>query len=235
MKVILCISDLQIPFEHHDALAFVKHVLKTFSKPSDDITIVNMGDEVDQHTASIKHTPDPNGKSAGDELKEAIHRLRDWYRAFPKMLICSSNHTYRAYKKAFHAGLPSEFLRSLNDIYQAPPGWRWADRWIIDDILFEHGENVSGPLAAITAAQHNRQSTVIGHQHSNGGVLYSGSVNGNIFGLNTGCLIDVDAYAFSYGSKLRRKPTLGCGIIIDGVPYFVPMRLNSKKRWIGKI
>lgn len=235
MRIVICISDLQIPFHHRDSLPFIKHVIKVFVPKNVTPIIMNMGDEVDQAGMSLKYSPNPNGKSSGDELQEAKIVLAEWAHEFPKMLLCTSNHTYRAYKKGFHAGLPQEFFKSLNDVYELPSGWKWSDRWFIDGICFEHGEFVSGQTAALTAAMQNRMSTVIGHQHSHGGVIWSGSIGGNIFGLNTGCLIDVDAYAFEYGKKLRKKPTLGCGVILNGVPLFIPMRLNSKKRWIGRL
>lgn len=47
-----------------------------------------------------------------------------------------------------------------------------------------------------------------------------------IFGLSTGCGIDEAAYAFAYGGEMRRKPVLGCGVIVDEgkAAYFIPMR-----------
>lgn len=233
-SVILAISDLQEPFSHRDALSFVLHVKKTFVKADDELIVINVGDEVDQHTLG-RWTANPNGRSGGDELKEAKHRLRDWFREFPHTKVCVSNHTYRVFKRAMEAGIPSEFMRTIGEVYDAPPGWRWADRWIVNgNILFEHGENVSGPTAALNAALQNRMSTVIGHQHSHGGVIHSASPNDVVWGLNTGCLIDIEQYAFDYGKTLRRKPTLGMGIIIDGLPLFIPMVLNQKGRWIGR-
>ena len=127
-------------------------------------------------------------------------------------------------------------MRSIKEVLKAPKGWLWADRWAIDGICFEHGENVSGPLAAYNAAVQNRMKTVIGHQHSHAGIVYAASPNDEIWGLNTGCLIDVDQYAFDYGKNLRKKPNLGMGVIVNGVPHFVPMILNPKtKRWIGSL
>lgn len=212
---------------------FILHVKKTFF-PDCEPHIVNQGDEVDQHSLG-KYAANPNGRSGGDEVEEAKHRLRPWFKEFPNTFVCTSNHTYRVYKRAFNIGIPDQFLRSVWEVYGAPPGWKWADRWNIGDICFEHGENVSGPMAALLAATQNRMSTSIGHQHSFGGVVWSGSPFQNVFGLNTGCLIDIDAYAFQYGKTLRKKPTLGCGVIKNGIPYFVPMILGINKRWVKRI
>lgn len=228
---VLAISDLQIPFQHKDALTFCVHVQKIFF-PDIIPDVVCMGDEVDQYTLS-RYSQSPNAKSGGDEFEEAKHQLRDWFRAFPNVKVCTSNHTYRVYKRAIDAGIPSQFLLSIQEAYEAPPSWTWHERVLIGDIMFEHGENVSGPAAAINAARDNQRSTVIGHQHSNGGVMHRHSFDKTLWGLNTGCLIDVDAYAFAYGRTLRNKPTLGCGIIRNGNPYFIPMVLDKNKRWIG--
>lgn len=237
---ILGISDLQIPFEHHDAFDFVKHVKKYWIPEGYKIIVVNVGDEFDQHTLSLKHFQDPDGLSGGHEYDEAMLHVQQWYQEFPVKRICTSNHTYRVAKKAYHAGIPQAFMKSIAEAYKAPPGWLWNDSWLFHDktrdfhLKAEHGENVSGPTAAINAAIQNRMSTMIGHQHSNGGVLWSDSEYNRIFGLNTGCLIDVDAYAFKYGKSIRKKPSLGMGLILNGIPLFIPMFLDKGKRWVGR-
>jgi hypothetical protein len=227
----LCISDLQCPFEHKDALDFVKHVDKTWF-PFGDRYVINEGDEVDQHTLSVKFISNPNGKSGSDELHEAKIRLSYWMTEFPKMYLCVSNHTYRAWKKAYLAGIPAEFMKSVSEVYEAPVGWQWRDKWYQEGVCFEHGENVSGPTAALNAAIQNQMNTSIGHQHSHGGVLWRQSGTTSLWGMNTGCLIDVEQYAFDYGKNIRIKPSLGMGVIKNGIPYFVPMILNDQRRWV---
>jgi hypothetical protein len=229
----LCISDLQIPAEHKHALDFVLHVKKTFFRGVEP-RVINMGDEVDQHTLS-KYGANPNGLSAKAEFDEAKLRLKEWYKFFPTTRVCISNHTYRVMKRAFAAGIPEGFMKTIGEAYEAPSTWLWAQRWMIDGVLFEHGEAVSGPLAAIRAALQNRLPTVIGHQHSNGGVMWNASAFDTIWGMNTGCLIDIDHYAFEYGRVLRNKPTLGMGVICDGIPYFVPMLVDKEGNWLRRV
>jgi hypothetical protein len=54
-----------------------------------------------------------------------------------------------------------------------------------------------------------------------------------IFGMNVGCGVDVKAYAMAYGKVYPKKPTLGCGIVIDGkIALFIPMDLGAKIEWI---
>lgn len=235
MNAIL-ISDLQIPFEHKDALDFCLHIYDTLNQLETikgQVKVINMGDEVDQHTLS-KYPKAARAKSAYYEFKEAKQRLEQWYEYFPKVFVCASNHTYRVFKRAAESEIPEQFIRSIKEAYGAPKNWHWADRWIMDGICFEHGEHVSGKGAALLAAEQNRMPTAIGHQHTFGGVVYSNCIAGQIWGLNTGCLIDVDLYAFEYGKNLRKKPTLGCGVIVNNIPYFIPMILNKNKRWVKR-
>ncbi len=230
---VLALPDLHIPFEHQDALAFATYVDRMWF-PGNGRTVVFLGDEVDSHSIS-RHMPDPDGRSPRDELAEAKLRLGDWYRAFPTAHICVSNHTARPWKRAYEAGLPKEFMRSVSEVYEAPVGWKWADRWLIDGVVFEHGENVSGPMGALNAAKQNQCSTVIGHLHSFGGVVHADSFNSKMWGMNTGCLINLDSYAFHYAKTYRNKPTLGCGVIKNGVPYFVPMLCDEGGRWLKRV
>jgi hypothetical protein len=48
--------------------------------------------------------------------------------------------------------------------------------------------------------------------------------------MGVGCGIDTRAYAFSYGRDFITKPTLGCGIVIDGIrPIFEPMLIGRNE------
>jgi hypothetical protein len=229
----LVVSDLQIPFEHPDALIFSLAVKEKFFKGRRALNI-NIGDEVDQHTLG-KWAKDPNGMSAGFEFEASKDRLKAWAKEYPKTYVCISNHTYRVFKTAKNAGIPSQFLRTIGEAYDLPGTWQWRDRWVFGNVVFEHGENVSGKAAALMAAEQNRMSTVIGHQHSFGGVVHSATFNSQIYGMNVGCLIDIEAYAFHYGVNYRKKPTLGLGVIVGGIPLFVPMQLKANKRCNGKV
>lgn len=229
-KTILCISDTQFPFHHQDTFKFLQAVSSFYSAD----TVVHQGDEVDFHALG-RWTVDVDGYSAGMELEKALESMHTLYKMFPKAKVCTSNHTVRPLKKAFDSGLPRKFIKDYHEFLEAPKGWTWHDRIIIDNIMFEHGENVSGSNAALNAARQNMMSTSIGHQHSFGGVKYYSTFKETIFGMNTGCLIDINAYAFAYGRKSRSKPTLGCGVIKNGIPYFIPLIQDKRGRWTGKL
>lgn len=231
---VLVVSDLQEPFSHRDAFNFVSVVKEVYATD----TTVFIGDEVDFHAISPKFIHDPDGRSPGDELDQAVRALGKWYDLFADealVRICTSNHTGRIFKKAFQAGIPKRFLRKVNEFLEAPGNWEWRDTWEVDGIRYEHGDAQGGMYAARTLALSNRQSTVIGHHHSHGGVNYLSNESECIFGLNVGCLIDRHTYVFDYGKNAKFKPTLGCGVVIRGVPHFVPMILDRKERWIKEI
>lgn len=228
--VTLAISDLHVPFQHRDAYAFLRAVKRKY-KPKE---VIDIGDMEDWHGINM-HDHDPDGLSPGHELAELRRQLKPLMKMFPKMKICTSNHGSLPYRRAFKHGLPKELLKSYREILQAPKGWVWADEWEVEGIIFEHGDPYTGAAGAISCAKANMQSTVIGHIHSFAGIQYFANSKHLIFGFNVGCLIDKDAYAFAYGKKYKSKPILGCGIITDGVPAFVPMKLNKKGRWIGKL
>lgn len=222
----LFISDLQIPFNADKALPFCKAVQREFSIPSDNIFCV--GDETDNYWGS-SYPKDPDARhTANQELNAAIRILRKWYAAFPQMKLAISNHGIRWVKKAVQAEIPSQLLKSYREMIQAPDGWIWKERWHIKSrhpMLLIHGMGYNGQNGHRFAAIDNGISTVIGHLHSHAGIVHLRSQTGRkIWAMNTGCLIDTEAYAFQYGKYARQHPVLGVGVVIDGglTPIFLP-------------
>ncbi len=229
-QTVLAIPDLHCPFEHKDSLEFLKAVHAKFKCT----TVINLGDEIDGYALSTyEHGPDTY--SAGHELDEAIKHLQPFYKAFPNVAVCTSNHTNRIVKKAFKAGIPAKFLKTFAEILDAPPGWQWGDRFIVDDVIYEHGEGYSGAAAVKLIAKDNMKSTVFGHVHSYGGIQYISNPYEMFFGMNCGCLVDGEAYAFAYSKLMKSKPTLGCGVIDRGIPFFIPLVEDRHNRWVGKL
>lgn len=232
-KTVLVVPDLQLPFHHRDAFAFLKRV-KAIYKPDE---IVNIGDEVDFHALS-DYDHDPDGFSPGHELAAALKELRILYKILPTSKVCISNHTSRPFRRAHKHGIPRAFLRDYREFLQAPKGWEWRNYWIIDGVRYEHGDALGGGLgktAATRAALVNQRSTVFGHFHSFAGIHYTASPEDLIFGFNVGCLIDFRTYAFRYAQAHKARPVLGCGIVSNGVPTFIPMLLNRRGRWVGQL
>ena len=223
-NVVGIIGDRHAPFTHPD---YFKFVYETFNKFQVN-TIVDIGDDTDFHAISY-HESDPDGHSAGSELKEAINEHKQWWGAFPEVYGCMGNHSSLPFRKLQTAGIPKSMFKSYNEMLGYPDGWKWAYNHEIDNVMYIHGTGSSGAQGAVNRARDNRQSTVIGHIHSFGGVSYSASDRDMIFGMNVGCGIDTTAYAMAYGKVYAKKPTLGCGIVIDGrVALFIPMNLGAK-------
>lgn len=222
----LVISDLQAPFQHRHALDFLRDTYRKWKCKK----VICIGDEVDYHAISF-HDKDPDGMGAMDEFRCALKFMKKLYKLFPKVEAVTSNHTARPFRVANKYGIPSHFLKGYKQLLEAPKGWNWQDKIFDKNVLYIHGEGYSGQYGAKNAAMRNRISTVIGHIHAHGGILYHSSDTDLIYGLNSGCLIDVHAYAFRYGKHFKDKPTLGCGVVVnDREAYFVPMDRGSKVR-----
>jgi len=227
---VLVFGDLHCPFLHPDAHKFLAHV-KERVKPD---AVVCTGDELDFHTVS-KWPTNPDGLSAGQELKSGIAVMRFFFNLFPRVMVCESNHTIRPFKKAFECGLPSAVMPSYKTIMRAPEGWTWAKRHIIDDVVYIHGEGRSGKYAHMRFMDVYKRSVVIGHIHRHAAVNYEG----NFFAMNVGCLIntipnDELSYAFKYAENNPVQPSLGCGVVVDGKEaVFIRMLVDDNQRWIG--
>jgi len=231
MTTVLVIPDIQYPFQHQDAHAFLAAIKKKY-KPN---VVVQIGDLLDQHYYS-QYGPSSKATDGKEEIKRAIGDLKQGlYKLFPDVFVCWGNHDLRIAKRASDAGLDPYLLKSYEEIIQCPKGWKFSDKWEIDGVMYEHGIGRSGYQGALKAAQANMQSTVIGHLHSNAGILWYGNKKNLIFGFNVGALVDDNKYAFEYARFSAAKSILGCGIIIDGIPLFVPMLLNKEGRWVKKL
>lgn len=222
----LVISDLQIPFEAEYALPFCKAVQKEFNIPADNI--LNVGDEADQfHGGRWPKSPDIP-LSARAELQLTRERLKPWYAAFPKMRLAVSNHGLRWLRKAAEAQIPSELMRAYREVLGAPKFWIWRDEWIIKGnrapFKMIHGMGYGGMYAYRTAAMDQGMNIVFGHLHANAGVAHVVTASKRCWGMNVGCLVDVDAFAFEYGKYNRFKPWLGVGVVVDGglTPMLIP-------------
>lgn len=232
MKV-MAISDLQIPFQHKDALDFCKAVNKK-EKPD---RIIQMGDLIDVHNPS-DHDSDPDGYSPGHELNASQKEMVKWVKAFPDLDILMGNHDMRYYRAAFKARIPSAVMKSMGDILKTPKSWKYHTEIELDGIRYIHGDGMSSGISAMASLNLTKlylQPIVHGHFHVNAGIFYVANKKHLLYSFNTGCLIDHKAYAFMYADRNANKPILGIGIIENGVPKFIPMMLDRAGNWTGKL
>ena len=229
-QIVLHIPDLHCPFMHQDAPLFIAAVKEKY-QPT---VIILAGDELDQHAISA-HDADPNGHSAGHELTAGLKQLEQIYALFKEALVCESNHGQRPFKRAYKAGLPSQYMKTYAEFMEAPQGWVWAEDFEIDGVVYSHGESATGANGALNLAIRMGKSQAVGHWHGNAGASYFFNNSKLVFGLYSGCLIDDNTYAFRYGRHFKMRPILGCSIIQSGNPTFIPLNLDEHKRWTGKL
>lgn len=223
----LIVSDTQEPFAAAQSISFCKSVQRFFDIP--DENCCHAGDETDQFHGGLWDKDGDYEHTPRGELQAAKERMREWYAAFPLMKLAVSNHGSRWLKKAASIQMPSELLRTYREIYEAPEGWQWREEWIFDCASpwrLIHGQGYSGINAHRNAAMDAGISTVIGHIHSYAAVsmLKTMGRQKRIWGMNVGCLIDEEAYAFKYGKYSRVKGCLGIGVVLDSgkMPIWVP-------------
>lgn len=218
------IGDVHLPFEHPHYLEFC---LDTFSMwKVNHIHLI--GDLVDQHALGFwEHNP--NGHSASDEAHHAKEKLKTWRKKIRKATVSIGNHDARHYRMARRAGIPDMYMRTYKEVW-GTPYWDWKESLVLDGVLLEHGTGTSGKDAAINRAMQKRCSTVIGHVHTFAGVKYHANDFNRIFGMNVGCGIDIDRYAFEYAAPFPIRPVLGCGVVIDGRDaYFEAMPCGKRE------
>lgn len=220
----LCVSDTQIPFEAPRALEFVQYIKRHYSIP--DENMMHVGDELDAYHGG-RWPKDPNGQySAVGELAESKRRLKEWYKAFPLMMLAISNHGLRWVRKASAAEIPSQMLRSYQEIIEAPPGWSWKLEWAVPTkhpFRVIHGLGYSSINSQRNAALDAGISTVHGHL-IHAGISHVVTANQKLWGMCVGALIDPEAYAFEYGKEHRFKASLGVGVVAGkgSTPIWLP-------------
>lgn len=229
-KSILVISDMHHPYSHPDTVPFLSALKKKhkFDK------VICIGDEVDFHALSF-HDSDPNLPSAGDELEKAIEALQPLYKMFPVVDIVESNHGSMVFRKGLASGIPKAALKAYREVLEAPIGWNWVFDTKVNTpmgvVYFCHGK--SG--AAGRLASQYGMSCVQGHFHEKAQITYISTPDKLMFDAHTGCLADDKSLALGYNKINPRRPIVSLLIILNGIPQIVPMILNAKGRWIGKL
>lgn len=216
---VLVIGDTHCPFDLDTYLDFLVDTYNQYNCNR----VVHIGDELDHHYSSY-HETDANGMGGADELRYAKERLHRYYKVFPDVDVVIGNHTRIIMRKAQTGGIPKEWIRDYNEVLEVP-NWRFVPEIEIDGVLYAHGEGGT----ARTKCKKDLQSVVQGHLHTQ---LYSEYVvgrNNRVFGMQVGCGIDHEQYAFAY-AKAGLKPAIGCGVVIGGkVALAIPMQLENYK------
>ena len=214
-KNVLVIGDLHEPFCLDN---YLEHCVETYNKYKCD-EVIFIGDIIDNHASSY-HETDPDGHSAGQELKMAIQRIKQWYQAFPKATVIIGNHDRLIMRKAYSSGLSKMWIKDYAEVL-GTPGWNFTESIEIDDVLYIHGEGGT----ARARVRRDLQSIVQGHLHSQAYIDWCVGAKFKLFGMQIGCGIDHKSYAMAYG-KEGPKPAIACGVVLQGeVPINIMMNL----------
>jgi len=228
---VLVIGDIHFPFNHPDAISFLKEI-NVYFRPD---KVISIGDELDYHSISF-HEHNPDLLSPSDELETAISRLEKLYDIFPEVDVLDSNHGSLVYRKGVFHGLPRSVFKSYNEILRAPKGWRWHFDLVIklsngQDCYFHHGKT-SNHLALSKSMGMN---AIQGHHHNQFAINYWASPVGVFWQAFTGCLVDDKSLAMAYNKTNLARPVIGSLMIIDGHPRLIPMVMDKHGRWIGSL
>jgi len=220
------IGDTHFPFTHPRYLDFCRDTFAEYNVGQ----IVHIGDIIDNHALS-RHKTEPVADGVITEFEKAKAMVEQWGEVFPNMTITSGNHDGIIERQAAELGVPSAFLKSNQELYKMPSGWKVVEDVIIDDVLYKHGIGSGGMHGAYNSARRQCMSVVQGHTHSFAGVKWISTPQKLWWGMSVGCGIDIDAYAFLYGKYMENRPVLGCGIVKNSTEaMFVPMDLYKYER-----
>jgi predicted phosphodiesterase len=221
-RIIFALPDMHLPYMDWNAIEKVAEEIKIAKRRGDDVTVVQLGDLMDQRAWSRfpKEGDADNAQHEWDLAEKCMQRL---HKLIPEMTIIFGNHDSRIAKKATEVYLPKQLVKTLDKHFNFD-GWKWHtsdDPLVIDGIAFIHGDSFPIPRP-ISAALRLGQSVVFGHTHQSH-LSYVTTHNRTMFALNCGWLGDETQSAFRYASGSPHKCWKGYGVIIDGTPHLIPI------------
>ena len=231
---ILIIGDTHLGKDtgHCDYLAFCKAISKQYSTD----TTLHIGDVADWHSISY-HENEFWQVSPDMERDEIVQRTAPWADAFPEMHITLGNHDLIPERKLKTFGLPKAMLgEDYNYLVGGPKGWKWGNKFEFKlkcGITCIMAHAFSGSWTAF-GKMADTCALIQGHHHTMAGVAWSYSPHGKTFAMATGCGINPKHPVFNYSKRGRGQivePLLGCGVILNGAAYWLPMWTDKKGRW----
>jgi predicted phosphodiesterase len=212
---VLVIGDLHEPFCLNEYLYFCREI----QEKDNCGTVVFIGDVIDNHYSSY-HESEAQTFGPNEEFLQAKKRLQRWYKVFPTAFVTIGNHDRMVHRKAKSAGIAEQWVVDYSTALETP-GWKFVHEVVIKGVNYNHGEGGT----ARTRMKTEMQSQVQGHLHSQFYIDYNVGSKHKIFGVQVGCGIDRNSFAFAYG-KNGPKPVIGCATVLNGVlPCLYPMNL----------
>ena len=222
---------IHLPFEHPDALAWLKHLHDKYGFTK----IVMLGDWYDWGGLN-RFMKNPNMPSPLQEYQRTIEVRQQWYEAFPEVECITGNHDLRPLLRAGEAYLPDIILKDIREVMGFPAGWKQhgsqllLNHSLLGEVLCIHGDKVN--KNALTNAKACGKNIVMADRHTMCNVGWCETMMGERrFGINTGAMIDAEREAFAYCRGRMMKPLIAVGAIIDGNPVNLVMPVDAQNRW----
>ena len=225
MSKALTIGDLHLYAEHPAYMAFCCDLYEQW----DCDQVVFIGDVVDHHAVSF-HAANPQCPGPEDEYQLTLAAIQKWHKVFPEAKVALGNHDLRILRLAESVKIPKRYIKDFSEVWKTP-NWDWDYEFLIDDVVYFHGEGASGVHPAWNAITKKMKSVVMGHCHARAGVKWMTTRNERFFGMDTGCGICSDAWQFVYGKNHLVRPFIAAGVIIDGHPYSEAMPCGPKEKY----
>lgn len=203
---VIFIGDLHAPWILDGYLDWCKEEQEKYNCG----TVIFSGDLLDSGSWSY-HEHNPDGLAPRDELRAAKNQLKYVYKLFPEATSLLGNHDLLVSRKAKTAGLSQEFIKDYPSLIEAPKKWSFRHQYYKNNVLYKHGDVGD----AFKCAVESRMSTCQGHVHSKTFVQWSVSEKDAIFGLQVGCGLDRDQYAFDYAKPFNKKPIISLGLVLE--------------------
>lgn len=213
---VLVIGDLHEPFCLDEYLYFCREI----QERDNCGIVVFIGDVIDNHYSSY-HESEAQTFGPNEEFAKAKSRLQRWYKVFPTAYVTVGNHDRMVHRKAKSAGIAEQWVVDYSTALDTP-GWKFVHEVTIDGVNYNHGEGGT----ARTRMKTEMCSQVQGHLHSQFYIDYNVGSKHKIFGVQVGCGIDRNSFAFAYG-KNGPKPVIGCATVLNNgtLPCLYPMNL----------
>jgi predicted phosphodiesterase len=228
LRKVLAIPDLHFPWHHQDTLTWIYQQIID-QKPD---VVIQMGDLYDMYSHSrFARTHDL--MTPKQELAEARMGAAAMWKHINKIAPKAKkyqirgNHDVRAEKRIQEMCPEIESLLEMRPIFEfsgVTTIMDTSEELELDGVIYTHGTFI--PMGA--HCKHYMQSVVHGHTHR-GSTFFTRKHNQLIWELDCGFASDESAVPLRYTQTRRTGWTLGCGLVSDLGPMFMPAPFGPKK------
>jgi predicted phosphodiesterase len=215
-KIVGCLPDLHFPFSNWEVIEWIFGLFQDNNVGK----IIQLGDLQDQCVWS-RFGKDGDFDSPAAEWHRSKKDMIRLHEMFPDMTILTGNHDTRIAAKALEAGVPSDLIKGLDEVFNFD-GWEWIVDptlpYIYDGIAYAHGDNLNQTVNAALMAEKLGMSVMTGHTHKLR-LAWSESSIRQVWGATAGCAVDTSTYGMRYAKKCADKVNLGCAIVDHGNPF----------------